>query len=71
VRDILFGTPPLAYSLIARDEDKPAGFAAYSFLWPAVGLTASLYRKELCIAQAYRRSGAGRISGEDITGPAG
>ena len=61
MRGILFGTPPLAYALIARDEDKPAGLAAYSFLWPAAGVTASLYLKELYVAQAYRRSGVGRI----------
>ena len=61
VRGTLFGTPPLAYALIAWEEDKPAGLAAYSFLWPAAGVTASLYLKELYVAQAYRRSGVGRI----------
>jgi GNAT superfamily N-acetyltransferase len=35
--------------------------AAYSFLWPAVGLTASLYPKELYVAEAYRRTGVGRL----------
>jgi hypothetical protein len=52
VRDVLFGDPPLARALVAWDGEAPAGFAAYSFLWPAVGLTASLYLKELYVAEA-------------------
>jgi ribosomal protein S18 acetylase RimI-like enzyme len=61
VRDVLFGTPPLACALVAWDGEAPAGFAAYSFLWPAAGLTASLYLKELYVAEAYRRSGVGQM----------
>jgi GNAT superfamily N-acetyltransferase len=61
VRDVLFGTPPLAYALLAWDGDAPAGLAAYSFLWPAAGLTASLYLKELYVAAAYRQTGVGRM----------
>ena len=61
VRDVLFGDPPLAYALVAWDGDAPAGLAAYSFLWPAAGLSASLYLKELYVAEVYRRSGAGRL----------
>jgi GNAT superfamily N-acetyltransferase len=61
VRDVLFGDPPLARALVAWDGDAPAGFAAYSFLWPAAGLTASLYLKELYVAEAYRRTGVGQL----------
>src|ERR1700722_437776 len=61
VRDVLFGDPPLAHALVAWDGQAPAGFAAYSFLWPTVGLTASLYLKELYVAEAYRRAGVGRL----------
>ena len=61
VRDVLFGTPPLAYALVAWDGDAPAGFAAYSFLWPAAGLSASLYLKDLYVAAAYRQTGVGRM----------
>ena len=61
VRDMLFGVPPLAYALLAWDSPALAGFAAYSFLWPAAGLSASLYLKELYVAVAYRRAGVGRM----------
>jgi GNAT superfamily N-acetyltransferase len=61
VRDILFGNAPLAFALLAWDGDVLAGLAAYSFLWPAAGLTASLYLKELYVADAYRRAGTGRL----------
>jgi GNAT superfamily N-acetyltransferase len=55
---VLFGAPPAAFVLLARDDaSKLVGFAAYSFLWPAVGLSASLYLKELYVAAAARRAG--------------
>ncbi len=38
-----------------------AGLAAYSFLWPAVGATRSLYLKELYVPGAYRRRGVGTL----------
>lgn len=56
----LFASAPAAYVLMAWDGEKPAGFASYSFLWPAAGFTRSLYLKELYVAQAYRRTGLGR-----------
>jgi hypothetical protein len=42
--------------MLAWDGDDLAGFAAYSFLWPAVGLTRSLFLKELYVAEAARRT---------------
>jgi GNAT superfamily N-acetyltransferase len=57
----LSGRPPMAAVLLARDGHTLAGFASYSFLWPASGLTASLYLKELYVAGAYRRGGTGRL----------
>jgi GNAT superfamily N-acetyltransferase len=67
VRDVLFGSPPMAYALVAWDGDAPAGLAAYSFLWPAAGLTASLYLKELYVADAYRKAGVGRMLMGELT----
>ncbi|MGH3187560.1 MAG: GNAT family N-acetyltransferase [Streptosporangiaceae bacterium] len=67
VSEMLFGDPPTAYVLLARDErdgegrDGPvAGMAAYSFLWPAVGTGRSLFLKELYVAEGYRRRGVGK-----------
>lgn len=59
ITDALFTSPAAACALLAWDGTRPAGFAAYSFLWPAVGLTRSLYLKELYVAQAYQRRGVG------------
>jgi ribosomal protein S18 acetylase RimI-like enzyme len=61
VNEAIFASPPAAYALLARDGGQLAGIAAYSFLWPAVGLTRSLYLKELYVADAYRRQGIGRL----------
>lgn len=60
IREALFSAPAAASVLLARDDAELAGFAAYSFLWPAVGLTRSLYLKELYVAGQYRRRGVAR-----------
>ena len=57
----LFGDAPAGHALLARDGEQLAGMAAYSFLWPAVRLTRSLYLKELYVAQACQRRGVGRL----------
>ena len=54
INEALFGNPPAAYALLARDGATLAGIATYSFLWPAIGLTRSLYLKELYVADRYR-----------------
>ena len=61
INEAIFGRPPAAYVLLARDGRQVAGLAAYSFLWPAVGTTRSLYLKELYVPDAYRRQGIGRL----------
>ncbi len=60
LHDALFGDTPAARALLGLDEDTAVGFAAYSFLWPAVGLTRSLYLKELYVSDAQQRRGIGR-----------
>lgn len=59
IDEALFGNPPFAFALLAWNGRKLVGFAAYSFLWPAVGLTRSLFLKELYVAESARRSGVG------------
>lgn len=60
INDALFGDPPSAHALIAWLDDEPVGFAAYSFLWPAIGLTRSLFLKELYVIETARRAGVGK-----------
>lgn len=60
INDALFDDPPVAYSLLAWDGDELVGFASYSYLWPAAGLTHSLFLKELYVAEKARRTGVGR-----------
>lgn len=55
----LFQEPRAAYVLLATDGEQLAGIAAYSFLWPAAGVTRSLYLKEIYVAEAFRGKGIG------------
>lgn len=66
INEAIFTTPPAAYALLARDGltrdgGQVAGLAAYSFLWPAIGATRSLYLKELYVPDAYRGRGVGTL----------
>ena len=61
INEAIFGRPPAAYARLARDGRQVAGLAAYSFLWPAVGATRSLYLKELYVPDAFRRQGIGTL----------
>jgi GNAT superfamily N-acetyltransferase len=60
IRAALFGDPPSAYGLLAWVDDQPVGFATYSFLWPATGMTRSLFLKELYVSETARRTGIGK-----------
>ena len=61
INEALFSRSPAASALLARDGDQLAGIATYSFLWPAVGLTRSLYLKELYVGERYRCQGVARL----------
>jgi GNAT superfamily N-acetyltransferase len=60
ITEAIFSAQPSAYALLAWHDDRLVGFAAYSFLWPAVGLTRSLFLKELYVVEAVRRAGVGK-----------
>lgn len=60
IRALLFGERPVASVLLARDGDAVLGMASYSFLWPAAGVEASLYLKELFVRETARRQGVAR-----------
>lgn len=55
----LFADPPSAYALLAWDGEQLVGLAAYSFQWPAIGSSRSLYLKELYVTEAQRGTGVG------------
>ena len=61
INETLFGGVPAAYALLAWNAHTLLGIASYSFLWPAVGLSRSLYLKELYVAESARRSGVGKL----------
>jgi GNAT superfamily N-acetyltransferase len=61
IRSALFETPPSAYALLAWEEGRPVGLAAYSFLWPAAGVTRSVYLKELYVSESSRKQGVGHL----------
>jgi GNAT superfamily N-acetyltransferase len=58
---LIFGSSPAAHVLLAWDDSRLTGMAAYSYLWPAAGVTQSLYLKELYVSQGYRRQGVGKL----------
>jgi GNAT superfamily N-acetyltransferase len=66
IEDALFGPTPAGRALVARHDDGLAGLAAYSFLWPAAGVTRSLYLKELFVGAAFRRLGIGRLLMDEL-----
>lgn len=61
IRDALFGEVSAASALLAWHDADLVGMASYSFLWPAAGVTRSLYLKELYVAQGWQRQGIGRL----------
>jgi ribosomal protein S18 acetylase RimI-like enzyme len=61
IQGALFGSVPGAQLLLAWDGSQLVGLATYSFLWPAAGVTRSLYLKELYVAKTHRRAGIGSL----------
>lgn len=57
----LFQDPVAAYVMLAWEDGHPVGMAAYSFLWPAAGVTRSLYLKELYVTKTFRCKGIGAL----------
>lgn len=66
IEDALFSAPPAAYALLAWNKTHLAGLATYSFLWPAVGLTRSLYLKELYVTKHHRGQDTGRLLMQEL-----
>jgi GNAT superfamily N-acetyltransferase len=70
IDEVLFSEHPSAHALLAFDGPTLVGIASYSFLWPAVGLTSSLYLKELYIIEARRGIGIGKSLMKSLFGVA-
>jgi ribosomal protein S18 acetylase RimI-like enzyme len=70
VASLLFGDNPAAHVLLARTGSDAVGIATYSFLWPAAGVTRSLFLKELYVSQQYRGRGIGRALVRQVCGVA-
>lgn len=62
------GLIPISHVLLAWRTRRCVGFASYSVLWPAVGLTGSLYVKELFVSSDARREGVGTVLMEKLYG---
>lgn len=61
IRRLIFGPVPAAHVLLAWDGERLVGMASYSYLWPAAGVTHSLFLKELYVVEEARRHGVGRL----------
>ncbi len=61
IRATVLSSLPPAHVLLAWEGNQPVGLATYSFLWPAAGVTQSLYLKELYVAADHRRRGVGEL----------
>jgi GNAT superfamily N-acetyltransferase len=66
IESALFTSPPAALAVLAWEDSYLAGLASYSFLWPAAGVTRSLYLKELYVSKRYRRKGIGSLLMQEI-----
>ncbi len=66
IESALFMSPPAAFALLAWADSSLVGLASYSFLWPAAGVTRSLYLKELYVTERYRRKGVGSLLMQEI-----
>ncbi|GAA3348805.1 GNAT family N-acetyltransferase [Amorphoplanes nipponensis] len=56
---VLRSPSPPARVLLAVDDAEVVGFASYTFLWPAVGVSTSLFVKELYVREPHRGHGVG------------
>lgn len=59
ITSLLFSDAPAARVLLAMEDIVPTGFASYSYLWPAAGVSKSLFLKELYVRAPHRRRGIG------------
>ncbi|WP_163550158.1 GNAT family N-acetyltransferase [Candidatus Frankia nodulisporulans] len=61
IRRLLLSGQTSPAVLLAREDHEVLGMAAYAFLWPAAGVTQSLFLKELYVREHARRRGIGGL----------
>lgn len=61
IRDAILEPSYAIRVLLAHDGNMLVGLATYSFLWPAVETTKSIYLKELYVSTEHRRKGVGKL----------
>ncbi|GLZ00759.1 GNAT family N-acetyltransferase [Actinoplanes sp. NBRC 103695] len=59
IKAALFDPFPAARVLLAMEAAEALGLASYNFLWPAAGVSRSLFLKELYVRDPHRRRGIG------------
>ena len=60
LHDALFGSDPVAHTVIAREGGEPAGFALYFFNFSTFLAKPGLYLEDLFVRPAWRKRGLGR-----------
>jgi ribosomal protein S18 acetylase RimI-like enzyme len=61
LHEYIFDDHPSTFVLLAREKGgQVIGMVSYSFLWPALGASRSLFLKELYVREPYRRQGVAR-----------
>lgn len=57
----LFGDRPAGYVALAFEKETLLGMIAYSFVWPARGVSSMIFVKELFVTHTFRRRGVGKM----------
>jgi GNAT superfamily N-acetyltransferase len=60
LRSAFFSDAPMADCLIARFDERPAGFATYALTFPSKTIAPELYLKDLYTLEGTRQRGVGR-----------
>ncbi len=61
-----FGKKPLYYVLLAKDGDKPVGYAFYFFTYSSFRARKTLYLEDIFISESFRKLGIGKILFEEL-----
>ncbi len=60
IKQELFDDLPAGYVALAFEGETLVGMIAYSFAWPARGVSSMIFVKELFVSQEFRRQNVGK-----------